>query len=200
MMFDELAMTAGNQPHAKFHAMTEGSAEDWGIIYEDAKLHAQALPDRVLVHLELLRGDRGGFAVDRLEHSLQTATRALRDGRDEEYVVCALLHDIGDTLGPLNHAEVAATILKPFVSDRNYWMINNHGIFQAYYFLHFAGLDRNIRDQLRDHPDFDYTLQFCDRYDQNSFDPDYDNLPLTYFEPMIRRVLSKPRKSIYLPE
>ena len=190
-------------PHhatAQFHAMTEGTAEDWGIIYEESKVHARALPERVLAHLELLRGDRGGFAVDRLEHSLQTATRAFQDGRDEEYVVCALLHDIGDTLGPLNHAEVAAVLLKPYVSERNHWMVDNHGIFQAYYFFHFAGLDRNLRDRFRDHPDFEYTLEFCDRYDQNSFDPHFESMPLEAFVPMLNRVLTKPKRSIYMPE
>lgn len=190
-------------PHeatAQFHAMTDGTAEDWSIIYEESKVHALALPKRILAHLELLRGDRGGFAVDRLEHSLQTATRAFQDGRDEEYVVCALLHDIGDTLGPLNHAEVAAVLLKPYVSERNHWMINNHGIFQAYYFFHFAGLDRNMRDRFRDHPDFEYTLEFCDRYDQNSFDPDFKSMPIETFVPMLNRVLTQPKRSIYLPE
>ncbi len=188
------------EPHAKFHAMSDGTAEDWLLIYNETLPHARALPDRVLGHLELLRGDRGGFAVDRLEHSLQTATRAFQDGRDEEYVVCALLHDIGDTLGPLNHAEIAAVMLKPFVSDRNHWMVDKHGIFQGYYFFHFAGLDRNMRDQYRGHPDFEYTLEFCDKYDQNSFDPSFKSMPLHAFEPMLRRVLTKPKRSIYLPK
>ena len=150
-----------------------------------------------MAHMRLLEGDCGGFAVDRLEHCLQTATRALRDGRDEEYVVCALLHDIGDILGPQNHAEVGAVILKPFVSERNHWMVNHHGVFQGYYFFHHLGLDRDIREQFRGHPDFEYTAQFCQLYDQNSFDPSYDSLPLDAFEPMLGRVLAEPKSSIY---
>ncbi len=186
------------RPEAKFHAMVAGTAEDWQIIAAEYQVYTRKFPDRVLAHMELLRGDRGGFAVDRLEHSLQTATRALRAGRDEEYVVCALIHDIGDTLGPYNHAEVAAVILKPFVSEQNHWMVDKHGIFQGYYFFHFSGRDRHLREQFRDHPYFDYTLQFCDLYDQNSFDPHYDSLPLEFFEPMLRRVLATPKHSIYL--
>ena len=183
---------------AQFHAMTEGTAEDWQRISAQFFPFAQGLPDRILRHLKLLDGDFGGFAIDRLQHSLQTATRAQRDGRDEEYVVCALLHDIGDTLGTYNHADIAAAILKPFVSDRNYWMLSHHGIFQGYYFFQYLGLDRNVRDAYRDHPWYAYTEEFCARYDQNSFDPEYDTLPLEAFEPAVRRVLAAPRASLYL--
>ena len=112
---------------------------------------AAKLPDRLIAHLRLLDGDYGGFPVDRCTHSLQTATRAQRDGRDEEYVVCALLHDIGDTLGTFNHPDIAAAILKPFVSEANHWMVQKHGIFQGYYFFHHLGLDRNLREQFRGH-------------------------------------------------
>ena len=128
---------------ATFHAMTEGTAEDWGIIAHHNLEFAAGLPDRVLAHLRLLDGDAGGFAVDRLEHSLQTATRAYRAGEDDEYVVCALLHDIGDTLGSYNHADVAAAILKPFVSEENHWLVEKHAVFQGYYFFHYLGLDRD---------------------------------------------------------
>ena len=160
----------------------------------------KGLADRVLSHLRLLDGDYGGFPVDRLTHSVQTATRAYRDGRDEEYVVCALLHDIGDTLGSFNHPDIAAAILKPFVSEQNHWMVANHGIFQGYYFFHHLGLDRNMRDQFKDEPHFEYTAQFCHLYDQPAFDPDYDSEPLEFFEPMVRRVLSVPKNSVYLSE
>ena len=156
------------------------------------------LPDRVLTHLKLLDGDYGGFPVDRLTHSLQTATRAHRDGRDEEYVVCALLHDIGDTLGSLNHPDVAAAILKPFVTEQNLWMVANHGMFQGYYFFEHLGLDKNMRDQFKDHPWYEYTAQFCHLYDQAAFDPDYESEPLEFFEPMVRRVFAKPVRSMYL--
>jgi len=152
----------------------------------------------MLAHLRMLEGDAGGFAVDRLEHSLQTATRAYRANRDDEYVVCALLHDIGDILGPYNHADIAASVLKPFVSDANHWMVEKHGIFQGYYFFHHLGLDRNARDQYAGHEFYDHCAEFCLDYDQAAFDPAYDTLPLEHFEPAVREVLSAPRRSIYM--
>jgi predicted HD phosphohydrolase len=201
--FQETAMADGEHSHearAKFHAMVEGTQEDWMAIAGAASQFSMALPKRVIAHLELLKGDCGGFAVDRYEHSLQTATRALRDGRDEEYVVCALLHDIGDTLGPRNHADVAAAILRPFVSEQNHWMVANHAIFQGYYFFDYLGLDKNMRDQFKGHPWYEYTAQFCHLYDQNSFDPNYETEPLSTFVPMLERVLTTVRTSIYMRE
>lgn len=185
---------------AKFRAMTEGTLEDWMAIGRAGAPYRNELPDRILGHLKMLEADSGGFAVTRLEHSLQTATRAFKDGRDEEYVVCALVHDIGDILGPSNHAEIGAVIMKPYVSERNFWMMDKHGIFQGYYFFHYLGLDRDMRDQFRGHPDFEYTAQFCHQYDQNSFDPAYQSMPLEAFEPMLRRVLAAPKRSIYRRE
>ncbi|GBL60588.1 Predicted HD phosphohydrolase [Pseudomonas citronellolis] len=183
---------------AKFTHMEDGSVEDWSIIAQDFAAYATQLPDRILTHLRLLDGDFGGFPVDRLSHSLQTATLAHRDGRDEEYVVCALLHDIGDTLGSYNHADIAAAILKPFVSPENHWMIEKHAIFQGYYFFHHLGLDRHLREQFKDHPQFEQTIEFCARYDAAAFDPEGETLPLEFFEPMLRRVFAKPRQSIYM--
>ncbi|MDU4254629.1 HD domain-containing protein [Pseudomonas sp.] len=182
---------------AHFTHMEDGSAEDWAIIAKDFGQYAALLPDRILAHLRLLDGDFGGFPVDRLTHSLQTATLALRDGRDEEYVVCALLHDIGDILGSFNHADIAAAILKPFVSEENLWMIEKHAIFQGYYFFHHLGLDRHLREQFKDHPQFEQTIEFCARYDAAAFDPEGEVLPLEFFEPMLRRVFAQPRRSIY---
>ncbi|MCP1651355.1 HD domain-containing protein [Pseudomonas sp. GD04087] len=182
---------------ANFTHMEDGSAEDWAIIAKDFGQYAALLPDRIMTHLRLLDGDFGGFPVDRLTHSLQTATLAHRDGRDEEYVVCALLHDIGDTLGSFNHADIAAAILKPFVSEENLWMIEKHAIFQGYYFFHHLGLDRHLREQFKDHPQFEQTIEFCARYDAAAFDPDGEVLPLEFFEPMLRRVFAQPRRSIY---
>lgn len=192
-------MAANPEQHARagFSRMQDSTAEDWRIIGEEFMPYAKALPDRVLAHLRLLEGDCGGFPVDRLTHSCQTATLALRDGRDEEYVVCALLHDIGDTLGSFNHPDIAAAIVKPFVSEQNHWMVEKHGIFQAYYFFHHLGLDRNIREQYRDHPYFDYTAEFCELYDNPAFDPKKETLPLAEFEPMVRRVFSQVKNTIY---
>ncbi|MFN3513074.1 MAG: HD domain-containing protein [Phenylobacterium sp.] len=188
------------QAKARFTAMTEGTQEDWMAIVRASAPFSRELPDRLIAHLKMLQGDCGGYAVDRLEHSLQTATRAFKEGRDEEYVVCALMHDIGDILGPANHAEIGAVIMKPYVSEQNWWMLDKHGIFQGYYFFHHLGLDRDMREQFRGHPWFEYTAQFCHLYDQNSFDPDYVSMPLSAFEPMLRRVLERPKRSIYKRE
>ena len=184
---------------AKFHSMCDGTQQDWSIINRAMKPFMAALPERVLAHLRMLRGDCGGFAIDRLDHCLQTATRALHDQRDEEYVVCALLHDMGDLLGPRNHADVAAAILRPFVSEQNHWMVEKHGIFQGYYFFHYLGVDRHMRDQYRDHPWYGHTEEFCRLYDGPAFDPGFTHLPLEEFEPMVRRVFSRVKHSIYLP-
>jgi predicted HD phosphohydrolase len=186
-------------PRASFRTMEASTREDWQIISQAAAHFGQALPDRILSHLRALQGDCGGFVVDRLEHSLQTATRAMHDGRDEEYVVCALLHDMGDLLGPNNHADIAAAVLKPFVSEQNHWMVEKHAIFQGYYFFHHLGLDRNLREQFRGQPWFDYTEEFCAKYDGPAFDPDYRSAPLSEFEPLVRKVLATVKRSIYMP-
>jgi predicted HD phosphohydrolase len=182
-----------SEERAQFRAMDEGTQEDWTIIARDYVGFAAGLPDRVLAHLKLLDGDFGGFPIDRLTHSLQTATRAHRDGRPESYVVMALLHDIGDTLGSYNHPEIAAAILHPFVSEEEHWICRNHGAFQGYYYFHYLGIDRNVREKYRDSPYFDACAEFCAKYDQSAFDPVYDTLPLEFFEPMLRRVLARPR-------
>jgi predicted HD phosphohydrolase len=184
----------------RFTAMRQATREDYQLIARHSLEFFRGLPDRILTHLQILSGDTGGYAVDRLTHSLQTATRAQRDGHDEEYVVCALLHDIGDTLASANHAQLAATMLAPFVSERNRWIVEQHGIFQGYYFFHHLGLDRDMRERFRGHPWFRDCAEFCEKYDQNSFDPEYDTLPLEAFEPALRKVFAAPRKSIYVPE
>lgn len=186
-----------NSKKASFKAMTEGTADDWASIAAHFMPFAADGGRRILDHLKLLDGDFGGFPVDRLEHSLQTATRAHRDGRDEEYVVCALLHDIGDTLGAFNHPEIAAAILRPFVSEKNHWMVQNHGAFQGYYYFHFLGMDRNVRDQFLNNPYYEYTAEFCEKYDQAAFDKTYVSMPLDAFEPMVMKLFSEPKNSIY---
>ncbi|MHB8529886.1 MAG: HD domain-containing protein, partial [Caulobacteraceae bacterium] len=152
---------------ARFRAMAEGTSADWLAIGAASAPFRSALPDRLLADLRALGEDTGGFAVTRLEHSLQTATRAFRDGRDEEYVVCALMHDIGDLLAPANHSEIGAAVMRPYVSEANHWMMDKHGIFQGYYFFHLIGLDRDMREQFRGHPHFEYAAHFCHIYDQS---------------------------------
>ncbi len=183
---------------ATFTAFTNATPEDWQKIVAANSVFSKGHVDRIVTHLNLLKGDCGGFPIDRLEHSLQTATRAHKAGMDEEYVVCALLHDIGDTLGVFNHPDIAAAILKPFVSENNLWMVENHGIFQGYYFWHHIGLDRDAREKLRGHPAFEYTAQFCHLYDQPAFDGAYESMPLDAFVPMMQRVMARPKQSMYL--
>ena len=182
---------------ATFSSMELSTASDWKAIGAEFPATAATAADRVLAHLKLLDGDMGGFPIDRYQHSLQTATRALKDGKDEEYVVCALLHDIGDTLGCYNHFDIAAAILKPFVSEANLWMVQHHGIFQGYYFFHHIGLDRNMREQFRSSPHFGLTEEFCALYDNPAFEAGAETLPISEFEPMVRRVFSTVRNSVY---
>ena len=182
---------------ATFRSMDTSTAEDWQAIGTHFMPFAGALADRVLTHLRLLDGDYGGFPIDRLQHSLQTATRAHRGGEDERYVVMALLHDIGDTLGSYNHPDIAAAILKPFVDDKLHWICQHHGIFQGYYFFHYLGMNRDMRDAFRDHEHYEDTARFCELYDQSAFDAAYDSEPLEFFEPMVRRVFASPINSIY---
>lgn len=187
----------GEHNQATFRSMEEGTADDWQAIGQYFGPFAGGLADRVLKHLKLLDGDYGGFPIDRLQHSLQTATRTHRGGEDEEYVVMALLHDIGDTLGTYNHPDIAAAILKPFVDDKLHWIAQHHGVFQGYYFFHYLGMDRDMREQFRGHEHFEDTARFCEQYDQSAFDKDYDSAPIAFFEPMVRRVFAAPKNSIY---
>ena len=182
---------------ANFTRMQDSTRNDWQIIGGEFMTFSQSLPDRVLAHLKMLDGDYGGFPVDRYTHCLQTATRALRDGRDDEYVVCALLHDIGDTLGSFNHPDIAAAILKPFVSEANHWMVQNHGIFQGYNFFHHIGLDRNLRDAFKGHAHYARTEEFIALYDDPAFDAKAETLPISEFEPLLRRVMAQPLNSVY---
>ena len=182
---------------ATFNRMEESTKEDWGLIVPEAMKMARTLPDRVITHLQLLDGDYGGFPIDRYSHSLQTATLALKDGRDEEYVVCALLHDIGDTLGSFNHPDIAAAILKPFVSEANLWMVQNHGIFQGYNFFHHIGLNRDMRDMFNGHEHYERTHEFIELYDNPAFDPKGEVFPISTFEPMLRRLMAMPKNSVY---
>ena len=190
-------MTTETAVRATFTSIESSSAADWQVIAKEFGDFARALPDRILTHMKLLDGDFGGFPIDRLTHCLQTATRAHRDGRDEEYVVCALLHDLGDVLATYNHPDVAAALLKPFVSEAYHWMVAHHGIFQGYYFFHHLGMDRDMRAQFRDSPHYALTEEFCAKYDSPAFDPEAETLPLAFFEPMLRRVFAQPRNSIY---
>lgn len=185
----------GGQP--AFKALTESTQDDWDRILEKQRPFVARLPDRIMQHLLLLEGDFAGFPVDRLQHSLQSAELAAEDGRDDEYVVCALLHDIGDSLGSFNHADVAATILEPFVDEANHWMVKHHAIFQGHNFFHFIGMDRNLRDNFRGSTHYELTEEFVAKYDDVAFDYEKPKLQLSTFEPLLRKTFSSPRKSLY---
>lgn len=176
-----------------FTRMDQGTPADYALLARLEAEYVAALPDRLLATLDGLKASMPGYQVSRYEHSLQSATRALRDGRDEEYVVAALLHDIGDELAPFTHGEMVAAILKPYVSEEICWVVSHHGLFQQFHYGLATGDDPNARDRYRDHPWFEACAEFCALYDQNCFDPAYESLPLAHFEPMVRRVFAEPR-------
>lgn len=183
-------MTANDDGHMHFRRMDDMTPGDFEVLKQVHEENLDHLPDLLLGLLDSLGGDEA-YPVDRKTHSLQAATRALRDGRDEEYVVMALLHDIGEALGPLNHGEVIAAILKPFISEANHWTLEHHPLFQTYFYGSNVGIDPDGRDAYRDSPYFERTAEFCALYDEVSFDPDYPNEPVATFVPMVRRVLAK---------
>jgi len=174
-----------------FRQMKDGTKEDYVLLDESEKQYAAGLADRVLESLLKLDHSLAGYPVSRLGHSLQAATRALRDNADEELVVAALLHDIGDELAPYNHSEIAAAILRPYVRPEVTWIVAQHGLFQNYYYVHHFGGDRNARERLREHPWYGVCVHFCAAWDQSSFDPDYRSEALATFEPMVRRIFAR---------
>ena len=176
-----------------FTAMENGSREDYELVARHDRENAAQLADRVLQWLLQMDGE-SPYRISRLEHCLQTATRAERDGADDETVICALLHDIGDVLAPQNHSAVAADLLAPFVSEKNEWIVRHHGLFQGYYYFHHYGGNRDARERYRGHEHFDACVDFCARWDQVSFDPDYDTLPLEHFESRVRALFAREPK------
>ena len=179
-----------------YTAMQDGTQSDCDIVNAHFDAQIAAFPDQILAWLRQLDGD-SPYQVTRLEHCLQTATRAELDGADEETIVCALLHDIGDVLAPANHSQVAADLLAPYVSEKNLWIVRHHGLFQGYYYFEFMGLDRNARDKYREHPYYQACVDFCENWDQPSFDPAFESRPLEYFEPMLRAVFGRRSGSFY---
>jgi predicted HD phosphohydrolase len=176
----------------RFRQMKDSTAEDYRLLERYEHDYLRGLPDRLLAALAKLDTGLAGYPVSRLEHSLQTATRALRDGADDELVVAALLHDVGDDLAPYNHAAVAAAILRPYVRPEVTWIVEQHGLFQSYYYAHHYGRDRNGRERFRGHRWFDACAAFCERWDQASFDPGYASEPLERFVPLVRTIFSRP--------
>ena len=174
-----------------FTEMKAGTKDEYLLLDIYEKEYFNGTADRLL---NLMRGQTStleGYKISRLEHSLQTATRAFKDKANEEMVVAALLHDIGDVLAPLNHSEYAVAVLKPYVSKKTHWIIKKHGEFQMYYYAHHLGKAQNQRDKYKDHEYYNDALNFCEKWDQSSFDPSYKSMTLEDFAPMVKRIFSR---------
>lgn len=175
----------------KFTQMKDGDREDYDFLTEHEVEHTKGTADRLLKALVDLDEGLSGYQITRLGHSLQSATRAERDGADTDWIVSALLHDIGDIYAPYNHDEYAAAILRPFVREQCAWVVEKHGDFQLLYFGAHVGADPNKRNDHQGHPYFDDCADFCGHWDQNSFDPDYDTLPIEHFADRVREVFAR---------
>ena len=178
-----------------FTEMKNGSKEDYELLEKYEKNFERKTADRLLKYLASQTTTLEGYQITRLEHSLQAATRAYKNGESEEMVVATLLHDIGDDLAPMNHSQYAASIIRPYVSEKTYWIILHHGLFQTYYSAHHLGGDRNARDKFKDHKYYQDTVDFCEKYDQSSFDHNYKSMYLEEFEPMVKKIFD--RKPFY---
>lgn len=175
----------------KFTAMKDGDKDDYEFLGRHEVEYAKGTADRLLKAMEGLDESLSGYQVTRLEHSLQAATRAWRDGADIDWVVSALLHDVGDIFAPYNHDEYAAAILRPFVREQCAWVVEKHGDFQLVYYGTHVGADPEKRQKYKGHKYYDDCAEFCERWDQSSFDPDYDMKPLAFFAPMVREVFAR---------
>ena len=175
----------------KFTEMKKGTKEDYLLLDKHEKKFIKNTPDRLIKFLKGLDSTLEVYQVTRLEHSLQTATRALKDKASEELIVAALLHDIGDELAPLNHAEYAAAVIKPYVSEKTHWIVEKHGMFQMYYYAHHLGMNKNEREKYKGHKYYEDTINFCENWDQKSFDPNFKSLKIEDFEPLIKRIFAK---------
>ena len=175
----------------KFTEMKRGSREDYLLLNKLEKKFVEGTADRILKTMQGLILSFGGYQINRLEHSLQTATRALKENASDEMIVASLLHDIGDELAPNNHAEFAAAILRPYVSEKTTWIVEKHGIFQMYYYAHHLGFNKNERDKYKGHKYYQATAEFCEKWDQASFDPNYKSLSLKDFEPYVRKIFGR---------
>jgi len=174
-----------------FTEMKNGSKEDYLLLDKHEKKYIEGTADRLIKFMSGLSNTLEGYQVTRLEHSLQTATRALNDKADEEMIVAALFHDIGDELAPLNHSEYAGTVLKPYVNEKTHWIIEKHGEFQMYYYAHHLDGNRDQRDKYKGHKYYQDTVNFCENWDQKSFDPNFRSMSLKEFEPFVKKIFSR---------
>ena len=175
----------------KFKQMKDGTKEEYLLLDKHEKKYIEGTADRLINFMSNLSNTLDGYQITRLEHSLQTATRALNDKANDEMIVAALLHDIGDELAPLNHSEYAAAVLKPYVSEKTHWIVEKHGVFQLYYYAHHLGHDKNEREKYKGHKYYEDTIKFCENWDQKSFDPNFKSLNLKDFEPYIKKIFSR---------
>jgi predicted HD phosphohydrolase len=175
----------------EFTRMADGTRDEYQYLHGLEQEYISELPERLIQALRRLDDGLEGYKVSRYQHSLQTATRAMRDGADIEMIVAALVHDIGDDLSPENHSQVAASIIRPYVRAEVTWVVNMHGIFQYKYYGHHIDVDPDQRDAYRDHRWYDSCANFCERWDQESFDPDYPTEPIETFEPMLREIFTR---------
>ena len=178
----------------RFISMDQVTKEDYDLVAIHDSKNEKGLYKRVIKWLLMMDGD-SPYQISRLQHSLQTATRAEKDGADEETIVCALLHDIGDVISPSNHSQVSAALLRPYINDKNYCIVLHHGLFQGYYWMHHYNEDRDSRNQYKDHPYYQDCIDFCSKWDQKSFDPNYKTKSLEYFIPMIEKIFSRDPRS-----
>jgi len=175
-----------------FTAMKDGTEADYLLLEKLEKPYLAQTASRVVAELERQgHVSLEGYKLTRLDHALQSGTRAWLDGADIDWVVGALLHDIGDGLAPQNHDRFSAEVIRPFVREEVTWVVEHHGIFQMIYYAHHYGWDKNARDEFNDHPGFNSCSEFCERWDQSSFDPHYESKTLDFFMPMIERVFSR---------
>lgn len=175
----------------KFTAMKDGDAEDYAMLDVHEREYAAGTADRLLGALVELDESLSGYQVTRLGHSLQAATRAWRAGADTDWVAAALLHDIGDIYAPYNHDEYAAAILRPFVREQVTWVVEKHGDFQRLYYAHHVGGNRHARDLYKAHAYYQDCADFCEAWDQSSFDPDYPMMSVQDFAPLVREVFAR---------
>ena len=180
------------KPTVSFTQMKDGTRQDYQMLHALEAPHLAMTPDRVLRELrQQAQETLPGYRITRLEHGLQSATRARRDGADADWIVAALLHDIGDGLAPQNHDRLAAEILRPFMREEVVWVVEHHGAFQMVYYAHHLGWNRHEREKFCDSPCYASCVDFCERWDQSSFDPDYGSDPLESFEPLVREVFAR---------
>ena len=176
---------------AKFIQMKDGTKEDYLLLDKYEKKYIKGIADRLIKFIGGLSSTLEGYQVSRLEHSLQTATRAFQDKAEDEMIIASLFHDIGDELAPLNHAEYAAAVLKPYVSEKTHWIVEKHGIFQTYYYAHHLGDNKNKREKFKGHKYYNDAVNFCENWDQKSFDPNFKSMTLEDFKPLVKKIFNR---------